>query len=321
MKLKNNKYKVYIDIKGRLGNQMFQYAFLRVICQTILVSDVFINFKKTYYDQGAFSGNNLKFFNVIQYHECIPIKSCLVDHGSVKQDKLLNFYRNRVVKIAEKTGFLSFFARLFHKILQRNGIYFDDKYFKYYHNIIPKTELIFIKGYFEYPKLLVNIENLLKDEFTIKEEFVDYKKIETMMKYVKSKNSTCVMYRSWREVQENEKKYLNICDSDYYSNAILKMNSLAENCRFIVFSDDIELAKSFFAKANAVFEPDGLTIPEKIIAMTSCSNYIMCNSTFAWWIQFLSQNKNKIVLSKPSWTIDKKIKNELVLKDWIKIYY
>lgn len=68
---------------------------------------------------------------------------------------------------------------------------------------------------------------------------------------------------------------------------------------FIIFSDDIEWAKSF-AKKNldtTKFLINSSGEKGDFISMMSCKHQIISNSTFSWWAAWLNSNQDKIVVS------------------------
>ena len=52
--------------------------------------------------------------------------------------------------------------------------------------------------------------------------------------------------------------------------------------------------------------------------MSRCKHFILSNSTFSWWGQFLSEYKDKIVVSPARWNNDGYDTN-LIDKNWILI--
>lgn len=81
------------------------------------------------------------------------------------------------------------------------------------------------------------------------------------------------------------------------------MQKKVNNPVFIFFSDDIEWCKGNFSsiKYELYFESGKDTLAEKISLMSSCKHFIISNSTFSWWAQWLGQNEKKIVISPKHW--------------------
>ena len=57
---------------------------------------------------------------------------------------------------------------------------------------------------------------------------------------------------------------------------------------------------------------------EKLRLMSACKHFVVSNSTFSWWTQYLSKSENKIVVSPSRW-FNNDYESPLIGKDWIKI--
>ena len=85
------------------------------------------------------------------------------------------------------------------------------------------------------------------------------------------------------------------------------MDSIIDNPQYIIFSDDIEWAKEYinfekeFPEHRFYYESKGNSVEEKIFLMTKCKHFIISNSTFSWWPQFLSTSTKKTVIAPTNW--------------------
>jgi len=98
-----------------------------------------------------------------------------------------------------------------------------------------------------------------------------------------------------------------ILNQDYYLKAITQNFTPIKDYNFLVFSNDIEYAKSVLGGDNIWFvEPKGhiqSTSSEKedVALMSLCDHHIISNSSYSWWGAFLSKNKNKKIICPTSW--------------------
>lgn len=81
------------------------------------------------------------------------------------------------------------------------------------------------------------------------------------------------------------------------------MQELVEDPVICFFSDDIKWVKTNIKieGAKVYYESGEDPVWEKLRLMYSCKNFIISNSTFSWWAQYLSKNPNKIVISPNRW--------------------
>lgn len=319
---KNNKEKkIYIDFNGRCGDQFFQYAFARKIQIHLNNSEPlqfnFFNQKRWQekINDKSFK-NDLQLFNVVKNNSFISNKQNLLVYGSKKQKRLVSHYRFWR-KVSQKLKF-PIFCKLFQKKLQKNGVFHEDEYFTFL--AYPKKNVnVFLRGYFEDFRNFRDekLKFLLKQELTPINKKVD----ENFHKLVKESESVCVSMRSWKEVSQF-KDVINsrfICGKDYFLTAMNKMKEMIPTCKFFIFSDDMQFAHDNVSENfDVVFENEGYSLTEKIILMTSCKHFVLSNSSFSWWMQYLSDGINKATISPTRWYTDKDDKR-IIDDDWIQI--
>lgn len=170
-----------------------------------------------------------------------------------------------------------------------------------------------------------NREQIIK-EFTCKLDFSDKQKI--IREQILSKTSTAIHIRRTDYLNPiNSGKYCTIPES-YYENAMKYIIRNKGPQQFFVFSDDIGWCKKqkIFKDINNVTfiddnEIDGSTVIDMEL-MRCCENFIIANSTFSWWASYLSEKKNKTIISPARWLVDEskneKLKNA-ILKNCILI--
>ena len=310
---------IYLDVTGRCGNQLFQYSFLRKsqIFNKRNNDEIIINFynvfrwgKKT--KDNSFS-DQLKHFNVVPYRPINCDKNIVMEYGSKKQKRIFiryNFFKS----LSDKLN-IGFFAKAWHGVMQRNGIYYEDTYFGIYKKARQNSD-IFIKGYFEDASYYFDIAEFLRNELTVK----DILSCSNLMPSLnKNSQSVCVSIRIWNEISSDLKKSREVCGYNYYYDAVKKMKELVPNAVFFVFSNDVEQVKLLFPfLKESTFEPAGLEIFQKMHLMSSCEHFIISTSTFSWWSAFLGKKNNTIIISPSKWYNDKD-DNRLITHEMIKI--
>lgn len=175
-----------------------------------------------------------------------------------------------------------------------------------------------MSGCFEDPIYFDDIRGILLSELAPKHPLLE--KNRKMMQNIQKTDSVCLSVRRGDfESNADVKKLQSVCDRQYFENAIEAIKKNIENPVFFMFSDDIEWVKNNIHTKCVTYYEDGTDpVWEKLRLMSACKHFIVSNSTFSWWTQYLSVNENKVVVSPNRWFNNDYV-SPLIGKDWIKI--
>lgn len=90
-----------------------------------------------------------------------------------------------------------------------------------------------------------------------------------------------------------------VCEKEYYVEGIKRLLAIHPKSSIFVFSDcikDVESEK-WFANFEQVVLVKDIDAAEGIALMKECDNFVISNSTFAWWGAHLSSNDDKLIIA------------------------
>lgn len=286
------------EMVGRLGNQMFQYAAMRAIQELNgNEDDMVISFDK-YVKKRGFK-NELEMFRTREFKQANKIKMNKRQEFIIF---LIKCFERILRKISSEEKFELYQYRFEKKIapfLNKMGIYFMRQGYYPLKKTNSKDKIVI--GYFESAKYFNHIREKILEEFTPKYEKID--KNLDLYSQIENSESVCITIRRGDFItDENARKNHYICTPEYFYKAISLMQERNKNARFFVFSDDIEWVKTNMKfPENTMFESGNDPVWEKLRLMYSCKHFIISNSTFSWWAQYLSRNEEKIVIAPNRW--------------------
>jgi len=294
---------IEINIQGRLGNQMFQYAFARSLQEKKGGEAINLCF---IHDADSLKNFHTKYHTYNTLHPSILQKNIIIIFHLAK--KILKIdYRNRWKE--------HLFELKYQRILNFFGIYWLTQ--GYYDFPIRNFKNTILVGHFESSKYFEAIKEQLIEEFTPKHPLV--KTNFDLYEKIKSSESVCIAIRRGDYVNnEHVKKNSLICTVNYFKKAIKIMQEKISNPVFFVFSDDIEFVKNNmgFESNSFIYENGNNPVWETMKLMYSCKHFIISNSTFHWWAQYLSRNEDKIVIAPSRWR-NYKCKLDIYEPNWI----
>lgn len=292
---------ISLKVRGRLGNQFFQYACVKSYQMKFFPEDEicldFTDLKKLGTEKDGFV-DSLKDFNV-KYKTVDKIKGNIVQNILIFIMKTPNpFFR--LIGFKDKADRISYkFEKFMQPLLNKFGVFYMIHGYFDFKKTNAKNK-IFI-GNFESDKYFDDYSKIIKKIFTSKHDVLD--KNKNMLDKINNSNSICITIRRGDFVYNDEfKKVHFVCDSRYFYKAIELMKKKVKNPTFAVFSDDIDWVKNNMNfGANVIYESGDDPLWEKIRLMSACKHFIISNSTFSFWVQYLSLNDKKIVIAPKKW--------------------
>ena len=282
--------------RGRTGNQLFQYAFARAIQEKYYPSyEIILNFVEY---EGLKLGdcNFLQHFRIqeckpviIPFKKCLtPVQFCVQAFRSLFTRCTLKFFPDRAYKID---------AAFMQRIMNFFGQYeplFDSRYVKPYPS---KFKNIVLSAYFEAYEYFDSIRDILLEEFVPKYDVLPHNK--ALLENICNSESVCVHVRRGDFLALSQ---FNVCNEEYFITAMKAIREELPKCKFFVFSDDIDTVKNtMHLPFEAEYVSSDIPSCETLRLMYNCKHFIISNSTFSWWAQYLSRNENKIVYAPTPW--------------------
>ncbi len=250
-----------------------------------------------------------KINNSIERHYDLDIFNIIEEIA--QKEEIPFFYRN-----SNNNKFLSKINSILNKILKNKG---KELSFTFDHTILDVGPDIYLDGYWQSYKYFEGIEDIIRKDFSLRDNLPLH--IENLKEGIKKENSLCIHVRRGDYVGNSVHE---IVGKEYYNKGIEKIKSLKKIDKIYVFSDDIK-----WCEQNMKFEFPTMFVGEEyagikaeghMALMSACHNFIIPNSSFAWWGAWLSEYNDKIVVVPQQWFVDESINSgDLIPRGWIRI--
>lgn len=296
---------IIVRIKGGLGNQMFQYAMARRFQMKYGIDKIGLDLTVIRKDQLRDFG--LHHFELFDKVEVVENKNYRVKLQEDLARRLVSYFigGRQEGMAGKREDFLAAFFALF-GVIQRDHSLVKDKLLLRLH----KT--IFMNGWFQEAEMLQPIRDILLEDFLWKPTDISS---DSMCQQILSTNAVCVHIRRGDYVNN---PIFDVCGDSYYYKAMEYMKETLPDPVFYVFSDavdEIESAMSF--PCPVVYVRGRHQDYEDLYLMKNCRYFIMSNSTYSWWAQFLGQADDKVVIAPKKWCLTEDMSVGVYMKDWI----
>lgn len=327
--------KIVLRLEGGLGNQLFQYAFARQVQQRFGGS-VLLDLHTYATDKQR----NLSLHH-FELHPGINLGAHRPDNAAHHPDDDVlrpnNAAHRSLSDLQRSLNFLLFWmvrvgARIVHQVLKvlpvapssrmklnsAFGIFIQDHpaYEQYLYRCYSPVALI--AGNWMSEKFFDTVAAELRQELRLKTPVSEHN--VNLLEQIRSTHSVCVHIRRGDYVVGEVKDKTLVCDFDYYQQAIRLLRDELVDPVFYVFSntsDDIE-----WIRANYPFDGELRYVDqqnpdyEDFRLMAACKHFVLSNSTYSWWVVYLSESANKRVVAPSRWNNGMWDQSDIYQKDW-----
>lgn len=282
---------IYVTLMGGIGNQLFQYAFAHELAL---------------HNDGQVCINKYQFKHATDNHGDYLLDGIVVK--GFQDEEITDSIKSERVRLASRTKY-----RMRRHLVENDGrTQFAKKLTQGFVwsqkseqllDSLPdrlKKKKYYVEGYYQWPSLMEDTINYICQHIEYKVEPTKNRLL--MLQQIQSSNSVCVHIRRGDYTLF---KSLQVCNNDYYYQAMQYVMDHVETPKFFVFSDDIEWVKNncrFPAEVNFVETSDDTFVDLQL--MSSCKHFVISNSTFSWWAQELSKQSNRVVVAPSIWYTD-----------------
>jgi hypothetical protein len=165
---------------------------------------------------------------------------------------------------------------------------------------VPISRNVLMDGYFQSDKYFCDIGNILRKEFDLSMTTSQYVSSDFMEKIV-NRNVVCLSAK----VQHNVSNPMyNVCTKEYWEKAITYILDKVKNPLFFICSDNVEYVMNNLidtSKYDVIEQPKDMPVHIALALMSLSKHFIIGNTTYAWWAQYLCKNPDKIVVAPSRW--------------------
>jgi hypothetical protein len=292
---------VIVKLIGGLGNQLFQYAAGRRLAHRL----------------------NVPFKLDVSPFETYTLRSYKLSHFSVIEE---------FASKSEIAGFEPFYHSKKRRVInalckyvapaRRKLVFTESTLEPVKQEILSEVGGFYLSGYWQSEKYFVDIENILRAEFRLKERMSQQSL--RMADEILRCNSVCMHVRRGDYVSNPKVNSIHgVCEREYYYRCADRIAATEPDPRIFIFSDDmgwvIENLRLPY-KTTHVTHNGAERDYEDLHLMSLCKHHVIANSSFSWWGAWLARRPGQIVIAPTRWFRSPAINtSDLTPKEWIRI--
>ena len=263
--------------QGRLGNQMFQYAFARAASIR----------------NGAPFKLDLTWFDLRRRHRDYGLNRFNIIEEVATREEIAHLLHADRGRLARR---LLLIADKFRP--PRRRCFVQEDLSRFDRTLLAVGPNAYVFGYFGSERYFADAAEIIRREFTLRRE-ADQKNAELIRRIARS-NAVCLSVRRGDFVAS---PLYDVCGPDYFQRAAAAIAERVAEPHFFMFSDDNEWLrrnlKLNYAHTFVTYNhPD---FYEDLRLMNFCKHYVIPNSSFSWWGAWLTRNPGGVTIAPDRW--------------------
>lgn len=299
---------IIVNVKNGLGNQMFQYAFGKVL--------EYKYGENVWFDLMRDEEDDMPLVSDLDVFQIEPILE-------ISQKKVEPFKPFSVAYYRINRKYLSYIYFKIRRMVQPNRLITErvpGEYSKYFENLNPDKKYYFL-GFWQNALYYSGFEDKIRGLFHPKDNSVFQSSIAKEI----SNSSFETVSLHIRRGDYLTAGFIEPASEQFIYDAIKLIKSKLKNPFFYVFTDDPQWVKDniILDAPNKLIEGnEGRNSYKDIMLMSLCKHNIIANSSFSWWGGWLNKNAGKIVIAPAKWyaTAERdKYSAYMTPKEWIRL--
>jgi hypothetical protein len=276
---------IYTELKGGLGNQMFIYAFAYALSRENNNEPICFSGQTNGISLFNYNLKNLESKEIRRFP--LPfMKRLLMRNYSLTESRM------------DRMDFYQYEEKHMEQYL-RSGLFLCQNGYLPLTRKNTKKKDIYLNGYFQSEKYFKKYKKELKQIFQPESPVMEINR-NVYEEILDNPEAVFVGIRLGDYVNN---KLHEVCTIDYYKDAMEYMATKLKHPVFYIFSTDVDLITEMTKDwgYHMVIENGKSPDYETLRLMSGCKHFIISNSTFNWWAQYLSENDNKTVIAPSKW--------------------
>jgi len=282
---------IIAKLQGGLGNQMFQYAFGRALSMR----------------RKAELKLDVTMFPTYKYHDL------MIDHLNIQSTyaRPLEIMRLNIHRRRPNWPF-----KILNPLLHNPKKYVQEPSYYFRSGLLDLEAPCLVDGYWLCEKYFLDIENIIRDEFTLRSPLNDYTK--KMKDTIRSAEHPVMLHVRRADYASDFVHIHGTLSPAYYQEAFSIVQKQIPRASYFIFSDDPTWAREHI-RPNAPTEYIGQGANFNYLdlyLMAQCEHFVLANSTFGWWGAWLSKSYRNNLTIMPKYMTSKMDSRDLAHPSW-----